>query len=173
MSTINEVFAEAENEVEEQYNSSHRKEIITAVHGLVDLLNWKSVWDQPAKEFQFYSVDELTRIGWRLAIYQYNLIEYELEAYKNTKKAECAIDSNKYTIRKKIIAESEKKPNETDIRARTDSLLVKFNIIKELHEVEHNRLTAMKFSINTINNRLESRIKYLLSDINQKFKNEE
>ena len=173
MSTINEVFTEVEKEIKELYNSSHQKEVIAAVLNLINLLNWKSVGNKSAKEFQYYSVDELTRIWGKLAIYQYNLIEYEVDAYKNSKKAELIIDSNKYSIRKKIIAESEKKPNETDIRIRTDSLLVRFNLLKELHEAELNKLTAMKFSINTVIGRLESRIKYLLSDINPKFKNEE
>lgn len=173
MSKINEIFTEVEKEIKELYDSSHQKVVLTAILNLIDLLNWKSVGNQPAKEFQYYSVDELTRIWGKLAIYQYNLIEYENEAYRNSKKAELTIDTNKYSIRKQIIAESEKKPNETDIRIRTDSLLVRFNLLKELHEAELNKLTAMKFSINSVIGRIESRIKYLLSDINPNFKNEQ
>lgn len=173
MSTINETFEEAEQEIHDLYNSNpHWVEVLKSVHNLITLLNGNQVWSLPVKEFQYYSADELTRIWGKLAIYQYNLIEYELEAFKNSKKAELIIDAKRYAMRNTVVAGTEKKPSETEIKLKVDSLMVKYEFIKELHEAELNKLTALKFSINTIINRIESRIKYLLSDVNPKFKND-
>ena len=169
------MFLKVEDEVNLCYTNSHRKEVLEKIQELINYLSWVKVWNTPIKEFQYYTVDELTRLWWKLAIYQYNLIEYEIEAFKNTKKAELMIDSDKQAIRRTILEHksSTEKLTETDIKIKTDSMLVKSELVKWLHEAELNRLTALKFSIWTIIWRLESRIKYLLSDINTKFKNEE
>lgn len=173
MSTINEIILEVENEIKEVYDTDkYRKEVIELITNLIWILNGKSIWGYPAKHFEFYSADELTRIWGKLAIYQYNLIEYESIAYKNMKITEAKIESKRPAIRTKIISDSEKKPSEADIKIKLESFLVKLNLLKEFHENEHNKLTAMKFSINSIIWRIESRIKYLLTDINNKFNNE-
>ena len=176
MSKFNEIFTEVENEVNEVYNDKNRKEVIESIYMYVSLLNWKQTERLTskkilAKDFKSYTADELTRIWGKLAIYQYNLIEYELDCYRNYKKAELLIDVKKNSIRQQIISESDKKPNETDIKIRTDSMLVKYQLYKELHEAAYNELTAMKFSINWITSRIETRIKYLLSNINPSFNN--
>ena len=166
MTTINEVYEELKQEVEEVYNDKHRQEVLNTIDDIIIALNW---W---INRFQDYWVDELTRIWGRLAIYQYNLIEYEQQAFKNYRKAELEVKVKRNSIRQQLLSEkSEKKITAKEVDVKVEAMLVKSEMLLSLYESEFNKLTSIKFSINMIVNRIESRIKYLISDINPRFKN--
>ena len=166
MPTINELYEEIEEQIKELYKDKHREEVLSKIDWLIKDLNWR------IKQFQDYWIDELTRIWWRLAIYQYNLIEFENEALKNMNRAKIEANIAKSSIRTKLLEEkSEKKITAKEVDIKTDAKLARNDIILSLHEAEHNKMTSIKFSINMIVNRIESRIKYLQMDINPKFKN--
>jgi hypothetical protein len=150
-----------------------KKELLAKIDTLINMLNWVN-W----KEFKYYTIDELTRIWWTLAIYQYNLIEYELESFIEVKKAERDVDEQRFDIRKSIVLwidnqNKDKKVPAKDIDIKVDAILSQYKLTRDLKEADLIKITALKFYINTIVWRIESRIKYLMSDINNKFKNEE
>lgn len=166
MTTISEIYEKLKQEVEEVYNDKYRQEVLKTIDDLIIDLNW---W---VKRFDQYWVDELTRIWWRLAIYQYNLIEYEQQAFKNFRKAELEVKIKRNSIRQQLLSEkSEKKITAKEVDIKVEAMLVKSEMLLSLYESEFNKLTSIKFSINMIVNRIESRIKYLISDINPSFKN--
>ena len=169
MVTFNEVVAQAKEEVDIVYGNADRQQIKIDMDNIIAELNWTGVsW----KVFQQYTPDELSRMWGRLAVLRASLIHYKSEAFRQIKISEQFAfvkeaglrGSVKTYLTNEAKAKGEKAPSVEDIKIELARQMAKINLIKELHNVEYEKVQSYWYSIPDILYRIEQRINVLVGD---------
>lgn len=161
--TIDAVIQDAKDEVNVSYGKEYN-DILFAITTIIDDLQGK--WPT-GKTLQSYTVDELSRIAGTLAVYRASLEAFKTESSRNVAIFKNRMDFRKSSLRPVIKEEFDKKKNKytvDDVNAEIQKQMIKITLLHDFHLVVQERVTSVWYSIPTVIDTINTRIKVLLSD---------
>lgn len=167
MATISEILKPIEDKVNQEYNTKENATLLYEIDNIISELNGGGMVSKP---FDTYTMQELSVVGGKLAIYRSSLLHIQHIAMTNVKAIEASIKLLEAGSRNAVVehlskeSEAGKKPTQADIEVATNKKMAPLKYELGLHEAYLEKIKSYWYSIPDILYRIDARIKVLEGD---------
>jgi hypothetical protein len=167
--TFSDLVQEVSEKVEKSYEGHPWRNALTLIKEVLDELQWNGL---SGKAFQDYSVDELTRLGWAMAVYRSSIIELRAFMMANIGEVKARMSirrgSMRQTLRIQLDASHKAKgwkaPTVDDLKDELERCLAELELELSYHQTKLEALTSYWYSVPTVLDRIAQRINVLMWD---------